>query len=246
MTFTAQDFYSISGYCNSDISNESVEFFLEAFFDIVNRSLGYKFTTATVTESDKINYPIENYLIGQNFVSITPWQEAGLTVKIGDITESNEPTLASPPLVLGKDYDLFRFATGFQKLPPTVIKDNPVVAIKLLNTSLWSSSMLRVYGTWGFSNTIPSDIKMFIYTSLKIALEINTSSTNSLQSGGSGISSGAISLVQEYTTKIEFNKASSELLGSLLTYFTDVMSTDSAQALLLPYKIQFTGQIFQF
>lgn len=246
MALTAKDFYAISGYCNSDLSYESVQFFLDAFTDTVNRSLGYRLVTAPVTESDKINYPAENYLIAQNFFSVGAWQETGLTVKIGDVEDSNKSVLPNDVLVLGQDYDVFRFATGFQRLPPTVNQDNPVVGIKLINEALSPNTMLRLYGTWGFSNTMPNDIKMFIYTSLKTALEINTSGTNALQSGGSGLSSGAIALVQEYTTRVEFNKSSSNLLGYLLTYFTDIMATDAARSVLLPYKIQFTQQIFQF
>jgi len=246
MPFSTQEFYAVSGYCNNDIPTEAVEFYLASFSEMVEKALGYRLTTAPVVELDKINYPSNNHVIAQNFFSIGAWQEAGLTIKIGKIDETDSNIVSGSPLVLGTDYDVFRFATGYQKLPPSIVRSNPVVGIRLLHRALPEDYMLRIWGTWGFGTDIPQDIKMFIYSSLTIALEVNQAGTNSLQSGGSGLASGAVAGIQEYTTKIEFNKSSSNLLGFLLTYFTDMMSTDAARSILLPYKIQFKQQIYQF
>jgi hypothetical protein len=244
MALTVEEFYNISGYTNTNISQASVEFFLSSFTEIIEKNLGYRLTTATVVEADKINYPAQNKIIAQSFFSVGAWQEAGLVVKVGSVFDSDLNTLTSSPLILGVDYDLFRFVTGFQRLPPTIVKPNPVVGIKLLGRALSPSYMLRLYGTWGFDVDIPLDIKMLIYTSLKTALEINQAGTTYLQAGGGGLSSGSLAMVQEYTTKVQFNQ--NDLLTPLLEYFTDFLSTKAAQTVLMPYKISFDSQLYQF
>lgn len=245
MALSKQKFYEYSGYTSDNINPLAVDYFLSVFNTRLEQALGYRFTTVAQTESDKHNYYAENNYTAQSFISIGAWQESGLTLKLGSRDQSEETSLSSTALVLGKDYELFRFASGYSRIPTAITTAvNPVVAVKLLCTRMTTSDMLRVYGTWGFSNSLPKDLEYFLYIALKNALEINQSSSDSFVAGGSGLGGGAAVSIREYTTAVTF--ASSQVTyDAAKQYFENFLNTPTAYQMLMPYRISFTQQITQ-
>lgn len=236
MSLTKTAFYNYSGYSDSTVNGQAVDFFLSNFQEQIEERLGYVFSINQVQESDKFNYFKENTDY-QSFITIGAWQAENLTIKKGSGSDSELSTLTSDVLVLGTDYYLYKFKTGLQKLPSTLNKDNPVVGV-CLDCPLSGDDFLRIYGNWGYSNGLPDDLCMLIYTAVKNAIEYNDSTTNSFLAGGSGSGSGAISEIKEYTTQVKF-ETNDSILESARNYFLDFLSSPHAIRLLNRYMLKF-------
>lgn len=236
MSLTKTSFYNYSGYSASTVNDQAVDYFLTTFQELIEEKLGYVFSINAVTESDKFNYFVKNTDY-QNFIIIGAWQESGLTIKQGSYDDSNSTNIVGDPLVEGQDYELFRFKTGYQKLPASLGKDNPVVAIKLY-CNILEGEFLRIYGNWGFSNGLPDDLCYLLYTALKNAIEYNDSTTNSFLAGGSGAGGGAVEKIKEYTTAVDFSR-DEESRAFARNYFLDFLNSPNATKLMNKYLINF-------
>lgn len=241
MALTKTNFYNYSGYNSTTVNDLAVDYLLSTFQELLEEQLGYVFSLLNVVEEDKHNFFVENTDF-QEFISIGAWQDSGLTIKKGEYDKSNLSALTTSPLILGQDYELFRFKTGFKKLPKSLAKANPAVAIKLY-CPLYHNEFLRIYGTWGFSNGLPADLEYLIYTALKNAIEYNDSTGKNFENGGSGGGSGSVSSIREYTTSVTFS-SSEKSQDFARNYFLDFLNTPNARAIIARYELQFNQTNF--
>jgi hypothetical protein len=153
-----------------------------------------------VVESDCINYKTQN-ANGSNFISISAWQQTGLTIKLTDEENQNLASLTESPLVLGQDYILWYGFKG-SKIPGKTL---PVTAIKLLCRKLHRSEILRVYGTYGWQISYPLELQQALANVI-----VSLASYANAQAELNGISGQR--RIKDLTTEIEFSDEMSKLL----------------------------------
>lgn len=242
MALTKTAFYAYSGLSSSDVNDNAATYFLATFQEILEKKLGYRFSLQPVVETDRLN-EVNDSTAPLQFVKVGAWQESGLSVKKGCHDETETSTLSSDPLVEGQDYLLFRYESGYKRLPLGITKPNPVVGIKLLCGYLGNGDFLRLYGTWGFSNAIPVDLEYFLYTALKNAIQFNDSDTNGhLESDGAAI--GAVKAIKDQTTSITFGGGGDQAYAYARDYFTNFIDSPAGQKALAPYLMSLEKTIY--
>ena len=133
-------------------------------FDLQTKNI-FAATFANVTEADCFNF-FNLQGISSNFIYIIAWQKNNLQVKKISVLEANNPNPQGTELVLGKDY-YFWFGNDGYLIPGYNL---PVTHLKL-NFGLSPYHCLRVWGSYGWSNYYPLDIKLSLcQLILKIAL----------------------------------------------------------------------------
>lgn len=204
------------------ISDELIQEYIDIVTETANLELNNIFpdSLVSVVESDCQNYSTAN-TFGTNFVPIGAWQETGLTIKKTSLENSHKTTLSESQLTLGNDYALWYGFKG-RKIPG---KNMPVTAIKLYR-GLFQGEVLRVYGTYGWQEGYPADIKN---TLVQIVISLAGYANSIAQMGGIS----GIKRVKDMTTEIELSDEMSKTLRDQARIFLD----DSAyQSVIAKYK----------
>ena len=132
-------------------------------FDLQTKNI-FAPTFTNVTEADCFNF-FNRQSINSNFIYIIAWQKAGLQVKKISVLDADNPTPTGTLLTLGKDYYLWFGCDGY----PTPGFTLPVTHLKL-NFGLSKNECLRVWGSYGWANSYPIDVKLSLcQLTLKIA-----------------------------------------------------------------------------
>jgi len=132
--------------------------------DQIEREIGTLFNLVQVDESNPDPFYRKRDLRGTNMDirSIGAWQPSNLNISIGCL---GYPTFSN--LVIGSDCELIPFGGLF--LPG---KQIPVIAIHF-NRIVRDSEIIRITGTYGFSNGWPADLEMMLYNIIKTKFNLN-------------------------------------------------------------------------
>lgn len=214
---STSQFYKLSGYTESVISNmgmaDYLVYIIGQFSDIIEQEINTLFTLQ--------NDYSDTYRGGNMYyLSIGAWQETNLTVSRGQYLANNTPTL----LVANVDYIL-----AFYKNARFVGKSNPVIGIELLNSKILDTEYLKVEGTYGWSNGLPSDLETAVYKAVKTAVEYNYNTTKSKGAGVKGSES-------DLTVSRNFNNPNELIMQADKLAFGDLLSVPSIAKMIKTYK----------
>jgi len=192
---TTTDFLNWSGYQSTEVNMIYLAQLITWLNDDIQEKVGSLFTLTTIGSLNLTDPYIDITCNNTNFIRIGAWQKSNLVVKTGLYGSSN-PTLTT--LVLNQDYKLKSYREV--ALSSNI---NPVVGIELLtfnenttglqgfnnyNNNLYpllgtrknytDKAFIRLTGTYGWSNGLPSDLQMVLYQLVKENLEYNQNVTN--------------------------------------------------------------------
>lgn len=166
---TAEQFLNRTSFVCADVNQKYLNYIITALQNTIESGLGTLFSLTTINEANA-DYPHID-IPGSNldYIKIGAWQKTGLTVKIGYYGTAS-PTLTT--LQETRDYRLVRYRDVVTSTQP-----NPVVALRLIGTQytglspeysenysqkLNTEAFLRVTGTYGWSDGLPSDVEIYL------------------------------------------------------------------------------------
>lgn len=222
MAITVTEVRNLTFYTTSQVSDSQIQSYLDYVEGMINQDLGNIFTTTTITEADCYNYETNN-THGSLVISIGAWQESGLSVKRIDIEDKHNTAPADNTLTLGTDYVL-HYAINNQKIPTVT---NPVTAIELISWGLHRHELLRVWGTYGWGNDYPSDVKYMI---IQLVGDLLGYALSKSRYGGAGVAKSE----KDLTSQVTYELPSA---NNLRDYLLNIYSNPSYQDILLKYRM---------
>lgn len=158
---------------------------LQEFSDSIEQYTGTQFTLSSETKK------FYGDPAGSTFIHIRPWQSSSLVIQKSEVGSTN-PT----NLIEGTDYRLMSVAN----------LDSTIYGVSLFNHCLYSTEYLIVSGQYGWSNTLPSNLKTVLRNAVLSALNYSQGLASGSQSGNGG--SGAVESIKDLTTSINYASAS--------------------------------------
>lgn len=174
---TLAQFKTYANYDFTFTSNQDafVSWVLEGINDQIEAEVGgiFNLTQVDSTSSDPDFKYLDYKGHNMSVVTIGAWQPGNLTVQVGSITDPANLTTCS----LNSDYTLIRFYSNM--LPG---RSNPVTAIRF-NGIVTGTTLIRVTGTYGFSNGLPFDLESLLYNAVKSKFNLNNETTENPYTG---------------------------------------------------------------
>lgn len=185
----------------SILSDELIQGYIGIVTEEADLALGNIFADpfSTVAEGDCQNYQTQN-ASGSNFISIGAWQDSNITIKKAQYDKEQEAVLTESALELGKDYTYWYGFSG-RKIPGINL---PVTAVKL-SCPIGRYEFLRVYGTYGWQQGYPADVRQAL---VNVIISLAGYANSTAQYGGLS----GITRVKDMTTEVEVGETMAQQL----------------------------------